>query len=236
MNPRQVIRQIPTTVRRAVVDAPLTFIWLGILLATTIIARTLDPAELDDVLGNRSTNLHNLSTDPLHVLVTSLFWIDGAYWLPYLVMYCVFHVPAERWLGSLRWLAVGLSAHVLATFISEGLLALAIHDGLVADSMTNVRDVGVSYFLAGIVGVLTYRIARPWRWIYLAGVLVVYGAPLITALDFTSIGHFASVLIGLLCYPLTRGRPGPAWNPVDTLRNCFRRSPADDESSRVVAP
>ncbi|AZG46145.1 rhomboid-like protein [Gordonia insulae] len=204
-------------------SAPITFVWLIVLLITTIIQRSATPHELDVMLGERSTNLHHLSNDPLDVLVTSLFWIDGSYWLPYLVLFCVFHVPAERWLGSLRWLIVGLSAHVIASYLSEGALGLAIRDGMASSSMVNVTDVGVSYFLAAIVGVLTYRIAFPWRWIYLAGILVVYGLPLVSDLTFTGIGHFSSLLIGLAWYPITRGRPGRPWNPWDTVRRLTRR-------------
>lgn len=71
----------------------------------------------------------------------------------------------------------------------------------------NTLDVGVSYALAGVVAVLTYRIPAPWRYVYLFAVLVFYGIPLITGRTFTDLGHFASVLIGLACYPLTRSRP-----------------------------
>lgn len=198
--------------------SPLTFIWLAILLATTIIQHSLSPHDLDRVLGARSTNIHHLTSDPLHVLWTSLFWVDGSRWLPYLVMFMVFHVPAERWLGSLRWLIVGLSAHIAATYISEGILAVAIRDGEAKTSMVNTLDVGVSYFLAAITAILTYRIAHPWRWLYLAGVLIVYGYPLFTDLSFTAVGHFTSVLIGLLWYPITVRRTTSLWNPLDTVR------------------
>lgn len=212
------LRSVPRAVWSVVSSAPLTCAWLVVLLVTTIVQRSASPEQLHHILVTRSTNLHHLTTDPLHVLFTSLFWLDGAYWLPYLLAFAIFHIPAERWLGSLRWLLVGLSAHVLATYISEGLLGLAIRDGVAGESMVHVTDVGVSYFLAGIVAVLTYRIATPWRWVYLAGVIVVYGAPLITALTFTAIGHFASVLIGLAFYPITRGRDTTPWNPLDTVR------------------
>jgi hypothetical protein len=82
-------------------------------------------------------------------------------------------------------------------------------------SAVDTLDVGVSYALAGVVGVLTYRIAAPWRYLYLAAVLAVYGIPFFTARTFTDLGHFTSVLLGLACYPLTRGR-GKAWNPKET--------------------
>lgn len=197
--------------------APLTVGWLGVLFVTTVLQRSMSSSELHHVLGDRSTNLANLSSEPLRVLFTSLFWIDGAFWLPYLLLFCIFHIPAERWLGSLRWLAVGLSAHVLATYISEGALWLAIRDGVAKDSMVNTLDVGVSYFLAGIMGVLAYHIARPWRWLYLAGVLGAYGIPLLADVTFTEIGHFASILIGLLACPIVRGCAQP-WDPMDTVR------------------
>jgi hypothetical protein len=204
-------------------SAPLTFLWLAVLLITTIVQRTLTPHELERLLGERSTNLHHLSTDPLDVLLTSLFWIDGAYWLPYLVLFCVFHRPAERWLGSLRWVIVGLSAHVIATYLSEGLLGLSIRNDMASTTLINTTDVGVSYFLAAIVGVLTYHIAYPWRWIYLAGILGVYALPLLADVDFTAVGHLMSLLIGLAWYPITRHRDvPPPWDPTATSRRVWR--------------
>lgn len=125
---------------------------------------------------------------------------------PYAVLYTVFHANAERWLGTLRWLTVVIAAHVLATLVSEGVLAWAIRHGYVPESAANTLDIGVSYALAGVVAVLTYRVPQPWRYVYLFAVVVFYGVPLITGRTFTDLGHFASVLIGLACYPLARSR------------------------------
>ena len=206
---------------REITSAPGTYAWLVVLLGTTILQHSMTADELTSVLGERSTNLHHLDTDPVKVLVTSLFWIDGAFWLPYLVMFILFHAPAERWLGTIRWAIVGLSAHVIATYFSEGLLALAIRDGDATSSLVNVRDVGVSYFLAGVVGVLTYHIAYPWRWLYLGIVVAVFASPLFADITFTEIGHFMSMLVGLAWYPITRNRPRPLWNPVTTVHRAM---------------
>jgi len=65
-------------------------------------------------------------------------------------------------------------------------------------SAVNTLDIGVSYALAGAAGVLAYRFVVPWRYLYLAVVLVVYGLPLATTPTFTDFGHFVSVLIGLV--------------------------------------
>lgn len=194
-------------VRSYVCQAPGTFIWLAILFVTSVIVRHLSPETLDSVLQRRSTNIHNLVHTPGRVLLTSALWIDGGGWLRYFVLYNVFHVPAERWLGTRRWLAVLGIAHIGATYLSEGILALAIHTGAAPHSAVDTLDVGVSYALAGVVAVLTYRIPwRPVRYVYAAGVLVFYAVPLFDNLTFTDIGHFSSALLGLACYPLTPRR------------------------------
>ena len=100
-----------------------------------------------------------------------------------------------------------------ATYLSEGWLYLQIVRGAAPESMINVRDVGVSYFVTGLVAVLSYRIARPWRWGYAAAVLMIFIVALLWHPGFTALGHLCAVLIGLCCYPLTRGRAAPWGNP-----------------------
>ncbi|MGW7413147.1 rhomboid-like protein [Streptomyces sp. NPDC054863] len=195
-------------------SAPGTHLWLVALFVTTVAMRRLDPTFADEFLRQRSTNIHHLSQNPVRVLITSAFWTDGGGWLLYAVLYSLFHAPAERWLGTLRWLAVLAAAHIGATYLSEGVLGWAIRHGLAPTSAVNTLDVGVSYALAGVVAVLTYRIATPWRYVYLFGVLTFYALPLVTGRTFTDVGHFSAVLIGLACYPLTRGRqPGRSDQP-----------------------
>jgi hypothetical protein len=134
------------------------------------------------------------------------------------VLFTLFLVPAEHWLGQLRWLTVGLTAHIGATYISEGLLFLAIRYHDAPQKLMHARDIGVSYFLVGVIAVLTYHIASPWRWGYLAILLVIFGFPLtqidLKDLNFTAIGHFSSILIGLCFYPMTRKREGQPWDPA----------------------
>ncbi|MER6731329.1 rhomboid-like protein [Streptomyces puniciscabiei] len=197
-------------------SAPGTYVWLGVLFVTTVALHQMSPEFEQHFLRQRSTNIHELSRNPVRVLVASALWIDSGRWLPYILLYTVFHAPVERWLGTARWLTVCALAHVLATLISEGALLKAIRDGMAPHSAVNTLDVGVSYALAGVIAVLTYRIAAPWRYAYLLVVLVVFALPLTEGSTFTDLGHFVSALIGLACYPLTRGR-GKAWNPKETL-------------------
>jgi hypothetical protein len=191
---------------RFVRTAPLTYLWLIVLLGTTI--RQLQAGRhVHRLLVHASTNIHDLVADPLHVLLESLLWIDGRSWTPYLLLFTVFLAPAEHWLGQMRWLIVGLTAHVGATYISEAWLYLAIQTHHAPERLVHATDIGVSYFLVGMIAVLSYRIPRPWRWGYLAVLIAVFAFLLITQFNFTAIGHFSAIFIGLLCYPLTRSRP-----------------------------
>ncbi len=201
--------------------APGTYIWLAVLFVTTVVIRSVSPTTAHHILEKRSTNLHYLTTSPVRVLISSALWIAGGGWFGYFVLYNLFHVPAERWLGTLRWLCVLLIAHVGATFVSEGALDWGIRHGYAPESARYTLDYGVSYALAGVEAVLTYLITAPWRYVYLACVLLFYGLALIRSRDFTSVGHFTAVLLGLACYPLTLGRPG-SFDPVARLRGLRR--------------
>ncbi|BDH03132.1 MULTISPECIES: rhomboid-like protein [Streptomyces] len=197
-------------------SAPGTYVWLAVLFVSTVALHHMSPEFEKEFLRQRSTNIHELSQNPVRVLITSAMWIDGGHWLPYAAAYTVFHAQAERWLGTGRWLAVCAAAHVLATLISELALLKAVNDGHAPPSAVNTLDIGVSYALAGVMGVLTYRIAPPWRYPYLAVLLAVYALPLAAGRTFTDVGHALAALIGLACYPLVRGR-GRTWNPRETL-------------------
>jgi hypothetical protein len=199
---------------RFITNAPLTYLWLALLLATTFVQHQLSRHDLHAVLVECSTNIHHLGTDPLFVLFASLFWIDGGDWLSCLVMFTLFAAPAEHWLRQTRWLVTGLTAHAVATCLSEGVLYLAIRQHVEPEKMMQVRDLGVSYFIIGVMAVLTYRIVAPWRWVYLAVVVLYYGAQLVANPDFTAVGHVSAIAVGLCCYPLTRGRDSPLLSPA----------------------
>ncbi|MEV8569508.1 rhomboid-like protein [Streptomyces sp. NPDC051322] len=212
-------------VRSYIRSAPGTYLWLAVLLGTTIALHQMPPGHERAFLGSRSTNIHELSVHPVRVLIQSALWIGSGHWVPYAVLFTVFHAQAERWIGTARWLAVAASAHVFASFISEGALLWAIQLGHAPKSAVNTLDVGVSYALAGVIGVLTYRIITPWRYGYLAVILLSTALPLVTARTFTDLGHFTSVLIGLAWYPVTRGRP--RINPVRALHAARRYAPGN---------
>ncbi|MDJ0342304.1 hypothetical protein QMK19_21445 [Streptomyces sp. H10-C2] len=196
--------------------------WLAILFATTVVMHHVSPARLDEILGERSTNVHNLSDEPAKALFRSALWIDGDGWLFYVFLFSVFHATAERWLGTWRWLAVVLIGHVAATYISQGVLLWAVRHGQAPETSVDTLDVGVSYSLAAVEAVLTYFLAPPWRYFYAFCVLGFYGLALVHGRTFTDVGHFTAALLGLACYPLTRGRPGHL-DPAALVSRALRR-------------
>ncbi|MFJ8439683.1 rhomboid-like protein [Kitasatospora griseola] len=203
-------------VGRWIGKSPGTYVWLLLLAVTSFVVARKDPAALHFFLQKRSTNIDQLNSHPVHALLASLIWTEQANFLFYFVMFHLFHVPAERWLGTGRWLTVALTAHVLATYISQGVVAWGVHHQVLPMRMARTVDVGVSYALAGVEGVLTWGLAGVWRWMYGCGLVVFYLVPLFTSGTFTDLGHFCAVLIGLAFRPITRGRP--VWDPGRTLR------------------
>jgi hypothetical protein len=94
-----------------------------------------------------------------------------------------------------------------ATYISQSLVLAGIKSGSLPERLRNVVDVGPSYALMAVAGVLFYGLAGRWRWLYLAVLGAYVGIPVFTDKDFTAAGHVTSVVIGLCCYELVKGRP-----------------------------
>ncbi len=136
-------------------SAPGTYVWLAVLFVSTVALHHMSPDFEEDLRVAVHEHPRAVGQPRTRVLITSAMWIDGGLWLPYAVLFTAFHAQAERWLGTLRWLAVAVAAHVLATLISEGALLGAIKRGAAPHSAVDTLDIGVSYALAGVVGVLT---------------------------------------------------------------------------------
>lgn len=88
-------------------SAPGTYVWLAVLFVTTVALHHMSPEFEEEFLRQRSTNIHELSSNPVRVLIASAMWIDGGHWLPYVVLYSVFHAPHGAMAGD-RALAGGV--------------------------------------------------------------------------------------------------------------------------------
>ncbi len=197
-------RQALRTVRDWVRASPGTHVWLLVLGVTSGVIAFVSPEARSFLLHHNSTNLFELRDHPVRVLVASALWIETpAAFLFYVVFFELVHAPAERWLGTGRWLLTAALAHIGATLFSQQAVLLGIRYERLPQSMAHTVDIGVSYGLAGVVGVLAYRVPRRLRWGYVAGVTGFFGYPVLRGHTFTDLGHFTALLLGYACYAVT---------------------------------
>ena len=182
--------------------------YAAVLLATSVWLETSSPAYERHVLADMSTDLWHLSHDPWVVLPGSAFFTTGG--LLYAIAGALVCMGLlEREAGLLLTFLVAVSAHLIGTGLSEGVLAIriAVHD--VPMSAQHELDVGPSYVL---VACATCVIAwsRAWHWsrvICAVGLIpiFVFTAWRIPNGDVDAVGHLTAACVGLVWgWALTR--------------------------------
>jgi Rhomboid-like protein len=200
-------------IRAWVRSTPGTHTWLLVLAVTSGILATAPPHLRSFLLHHNSTNLAELGSHPVRVLVVSALWIESpSAFALYALLYEAVHAPAERLLGTRPWLCVVALAHVGATLLSEQAVLVGIHADRLPRSLAHTVDIGVSYGLAGVIGVLAHVVRPPWRLPCLLTVLGFFAFPLfMPGRSYTDLGHVTALLLGLACRGFTpRGRAAPA--------------------------
>jgi len=183
--------------------APGTHILLLILAVTTLVLRGVDAPTTTRILRHQSTNLFQMSRDAPRVLVLSAFLLDNGRLLTEAVMFTLILAPVERWVGTYRWLATFAAGHVCATLATTVGIWLQVRQGA-GRSLVYPVDVGVSYGVAAVAGVLVYRLRRPLALAWLALVAVDIGRAVVSTGTFTDWGHLVAFGIGLAMGPLVR--------------------------------
>jgi uncharacterized membrane protein len=186
--------------------SPATFSYLAILTVTTWVLVGSSRGVVDAMLHEQSTNLSHLGKDPVRVLVRSAFWLSNYELLFWAVLFVVVLAPAERWLGTGRWLVAFAVGHVGATLLTATGVWLAIREGIASHRLEDAVDVGVSYGFAAVAALFTYRLPGRWRWIWATALAGYVALGMLLDGSFTSFGHATAVLIGFALYPLTRAR------------------------------
>lgn len=203
---------------RGVVSAPLTFAWLAILFVTTRKQRSAGRRGSKRLQREHSTNLRRLRAEPSRVLASSLFWLDGRKWWPYVPFFVGVVAPAERRLRWWRWLLVGTTAHVVATYVAQEHLGWRIRKKRAPRRLVDARDVGVSYFAFGVAGALTGYVERSSRSKWQAAGAAALVLDVAVQPTFTEIGHLTAFGVGLAASSLAPDRdrmPYPALPPKE---------------------
>jgi hypothetical protein len=186
---------------RALATLALVRVTVGYSVTLVVVGTVLGiagPTVADDVASDMSTNLHNLARGHVGTLVGSAFIDpDGPIhvWLPGLL--CLLGLAELLWGSGFLIISFGLG-HVGATLVVAAGLAAGVGLGWLPTSIARASDVGASYGVAAVLGVLTMAIPRRWRaawvgcWIMVAGRAVCIGG------DFTSVGHLVALMLGIL--------------------------------------
>jgi hypothetical protein len=177
-------------------DADVAWVYAAIVLVVAVVIEAAPGSTTEELVLDSSTNLDNLRHTPLLVLGASTFVVSPLSGLWILVPLVVTFAAAQRWLGRVATVIVAVLGHVGATLFVAVLLAAGIEDRRLSPALARAQDVGVSYAVATVAGLLVARVPgrlRPW---YVAGLLVVTVVPLLLDADFTDVGHLTAVLLG----------------------------------------
>jgi hypothetical protein len=175
---------------------------VAVVYAITVTATELVLGLLPDNVHQRavircSTNLYNLHHNPMFVLAASAFVVNNALSLWQLPILIWAYGAAQRWVGRLATVIVGVLGHVGATLFVATVMSASLARGRLERSATHVSDVGISYGLMCILGFLISRVPDRYRPVYIAALLAFAAGPLLSAPTFTALGHVSALTLGL---------------------------------------
>jgi hypothetical protein len=168
-----------------------------LVVVISILVAAQPPALLRDIVQTSSTNLVNLRQRPLAVLFVSPFVVSPVSGLWLVAPMIVGYGELQRWLGRASALVIGGLGHVGATLFVATIEIMQLAKGRVGFSIAVSPDVGVSYGLAAVAGVLVVRVAETWRRRYVVASLIVIVGQFLVLRNFTGLGHLTAWLIGL---------------------------------------
>jgi hypothetical protein len=215
-----------STLRTLIRQGPATAAYLVALLVTTTTLASSSPHALHWLIASASTNLHNMTIDPLRVLVISAFWVQSTPWIwPMAPLMVAVMAPAERLLGTGRTLFTFAAGHLGATALTVAAIGVGVHNGLLPHHLAYALDVGPSYGLAALAAVLASRLPRGRMRVAAIGALL-FGLAVAVILggDFTDAGHLVAALIGLALSRKVTGTGRAPDQPGKWLSQTGRRS------------
>ncbi|HSP36454.1 MAG TPA: rhomboid-like protein [Frankiaceae bacterium] len=181
---------------RLVAGSDVALIYGAIVVVVAVALQLLPDSVHDDVVLNSSTNLVNLREHPIYVLLVSAFVVSnlaGLWMVPWLMLT---YAATQRWLGRLATVFAALLGHVGATLFVAVLLSAGIWHQWIPPAVAHEPDVGVSYGLACLAGLLVMQVPRRWRGGYVGLVVLFFAGPLILRPTFTDVGHTTALVMG----------------------------------------
>jgi len=195
-------------VGRAVAGTRVAPAYLLIVASSSRVLAGVDPATRQRMVLASSTNLHNLGSGHLEVLLASAAITDRPLGVPGWSVASIALVGAEALWGPGWTTTVFLLGHVGGSLlVAAGLTALQRLGVLPA------ANVGISYGLLAVLGAHAADLPPRRPALYAAGGLALLGGVAGMSRTFTDAGHLTAFALGLGAGGLRRRRRAPVGQP-----------------------
>lgn len=182
--------------RRWLRGRDLAVAYATVVLVVALYVHTRPDDVTDRLVLNASTNLANLHDHPIRALFESAVVVERPAGLWILAPLVIAYGEAQRWLGRAPTVVAAAFGHVGGSLLVGVLLSAGIYHGDLDRMVARTPDVGVSYGLAAITGLLTARVPDGSRSLYIAALLAFWVGPLLVRPSFTGIGHATALTTG----------------------------------------
>jgi len=195
------------------------FAWcyLVCFVLTDLVFASLPPHGQAALTAWASTNVANLSREPVGPLVLSAF-VAPSYLLLWPALIALAAFGANRALGNARTTLICVAGHVVGTGVSEGIVAARVAAGQLPAADRHITDVGPSYVVVSAVVIAV--ICGTWLARSLAlldfAILVLGGHIFagLSHLEVSAVGHLTAMLTAVTLIATIarreRSRPGSA--------------------------
>jgi hypothetical protein len=171
--------------------------YAALVVLSAVVVFTQPRGDASQAVLDSSTNLHNLQTQPLLVLLLSAFVVSSPWSLWVLPVLVWAYGTAQQWLGRRATVLVALFGHVFATVFVAVMLTAGIAHHQLSRDLAREPDVGVSYGLAAVLGLLVHRLPPRRRHRVVPAVTVVLLVLVGVSQTLTDLGHLVAWCIGL---------------------------------------
>lgn len=183
---------------------PFTLCYGLVLVATTLFITFGDPAVVTRWLAGSSTDVENLTHEPLFVLFASALFYKGALLSVFTVGFVLVLTALERRIGGWRTAAVFLAGHLFATLATQLTVATAVALGHLPESSRSRFDYGIEYGVLACAAALAGVLRLVWlRWVLVLGIGTMLVSNLVSLTDpVDDWGGLLAFLMGITLWPL----------------------------------
>ena len=191
------MREALLALRRLAHGRDVALVYAAVVVGVALTLAVLPQATADAVVLRSSTNLVNLRLHPPFVLLVSAFVEPSPADLVLVVPLVWAFGALQRRVGRAALLAAAVLGHLTATLVVSTLLLAGITKGRIALSEAVAADVGVSYALVAVLGLLTAWAPPGRRRWFVADGTALSGGLVLTSRTFTDLGHLVAWSVGL---------------------------------------